>query len=457
MADVLRVLGSIRQSKTKRDRSVSPAAQRAAIQAWADERGYVVVKFTEDLSRSGKVSAFKRPELGPYFTDPLLIGTWDILVTTKIDRACRNTRDFLTIMDWCKDNGKTYVSLREHTDMTTAQGREYARQAASRAEWEREMASERRLETIEELREEGRWAGGKMSYGMRAQRDGGVYLVPDIGGTADIANKMADMAIAGKSNAAIQRRLNAEGIPNAAGKAWRVDGVRYVLNSTVIEQVLGEEKYAQLKRALRTRRPSKGRWVGGKHILLRVAFCMDCGSPLYGFKPESRPPEYGYYRCEHCAFRLRYHELETKTIDALMLGAGDELVHHKVVRMGDQWTAERYDLLRRIDTLREITGIDVSEPIAALEAKLREITDSIEPGTEAWEPTDQTVADYWATLDRAEQGKFLRDAKIRVEAKPSQFKFCITEAGIIQVAHSVSKDRSNGPRHHGRSAERKMR
>ncbi len=103
--------------------------------------------------------------------------------------------------------------------------------------------------------------------------------------------------------------------------------------------------------------------------------------------------------------------------------------------MGDQHTAERFDLIRQIETLKEITDADVSGVMATLEARLREITDSIEPGTEAWEPTDQTVKEYWATLDRAGQSNFLRDAKVRVEAKPGKFKFSITEAGIIQVTH----------------------
>jgi DNA invertase Pin-like site-specific DNA recombinase len=433
MADVLRVWGLIRQSKTK-DRAVSPAAQRSQITRWTEDKGYVLVFFTEDLSRSGKFSAFVRPGSGSPLTDPLKIGSWDVMVTTKIDRACRNTRDFLTIMDWCKDNGKQYVSLKEQIDMTTTQGRENARQAASRAEWERDMAVDRRLETIEELREEGRWIGGRVSYGMRAERrDDGVFLVPDIGGTANTANKMADMSIAGKSNAAIQRWLNDEGILTSAGNPWLTDGVRYVLNTAAMKEVLGEEKYAQLQLSLHTRRPTVGRWASGKHILLRVAFCMDCGGPLYGFKPESRPPEYGYYRCEVCQFRLRYHDLEDKTIGSLMFVAGDELVHRKVVHMGDQHTAERFDLIREIETLRGISGVDVSGPIAALEAKLKALTDSIEPGTEAWEPTGQTVEDLWRTLDRSEQGQFLRDAKISVEAAPGRFKFNITEAGMIQV------------------------
>jgi len=440
MVDVLRVWGAIRQSKT-RDRSVSPAAQRAQITRWIEDRGYVLAFFTEDLSKSGKLSPFKRPGMGPCLTDPMKIGSWDIFVTTKIDRANRNTKDFLTIMDWCRDNGKQYVSLRENIDMTTAQGRENARQAATRAEWERDMAVERRLETIDELRDEGRWIGGKVSYGMRAERrEDGVYLVPDLGGTAHTANKMADMAIAGKSHAAIQRWLNDTGILTSAGNPWYADGVRYVLNTEAMRDVLGEEKYAQLRLALHTRRPTVGRWASGKHILLRVAYCDICGGPLYGFKPESRPPEYGYYRCEACKFRLRYHDLENKTLGSLMFVAGDELVHRKVVLMGDQHTAERFDLIREIDTLKGISGVDVSAPIAALEAKLKALTDSIEPGTETWEPIGQTVEDLVTSLldNRGELGQLLRDAKVRVEASPRRFKFRITEAGMIQMTHQAA-------------------
>ena len=81
------------------------------------------------------------------------------------------------------------------------------------------MASERRLEALAELDEQGRWSGGLIPYGMRADvTDDGYYLVPDIGGTADIANTMADMAIAGKNNRMIRDWLNAEGHTNSAGQ-----------------------------------------------------------------------------------------------------------------------------------------------------------------------------------------------------------------------------------------------
>jgi len=137
---------------------------------------------------------------------------------------------------------------------------------------------------------------------------------------------------------------------------------------------------------------------------------------------------------------LRYHDLENKTLGSLMFVAGDELVHRKVVLMGDQHTAERFDLIREIDTLKGISGVDVSAPIAALEAKLKALTDSIEPGTETWEPIGQTVEDLVTSLldNRGELGQLLRDAKVRVEASPRRFKFRITEAGMIQMTHQAA-------------------
>lgn len=106
----MRVLGAIRQSKT-RDRAVSPETQRAKINAWAQVSGHTVAKITEDLSRSGKVPAFKRPELGPWLTEPAKIAAWDILVATKLDRACRNTADYLKLREWRAANGKRLVLL----------------------------------------------------------------------------------------------------------------------------------------------------------------------------------------------------------------------------------------------------------------------------------------------------------------------------------------------------------
>ncbi len=415
----MRVLGAIRQSKT-RERAVSPAAQRAAITRWAEANGHEVVRFTEDLSQSGKLSAFKRPELGPWLTDPDQVVAWDILVTTKIDRACRNTRDFLALMDWCQAYGKQYVSLRENIDMTTPSGRKSARDSASSAEWEREMASERRQETLAELAEQNRWPGGKVPYGMRADETAeGFYLVPDDGDTAEVARSMADMAIGGATNVAIRRWVNDSGHPNSAGNPWSTNRVRQVLNSASMLDILGEAKHAELRAALRSRTPTRGEWTSGQHWLLRVAYCAQDHKPLYAALRRNRDYR-GYYRCLECGMVARITVLEDGIEAKLREIWGDQPYKVRKVIPGDDYAKELRKLRQQLDAVQGMDYIDTTE----LEARIAELRAAPHaPDEVVLVDTGQTVAEHWDSLDGpAERNRFLRDRDVRFLVSPDGFE-----------------------------------
>lgn len=413
----MRVLAAIRQSKT-RDRAVSPEVQRQRITAWADANGHHVVKITEDLSMSGKISAFARPKLGPYLTDAEHIATWDILCATKLDRACRNTADYLKLRQWCADHGKRLVLLSNpELDETTPAGKAMGSIQAVFAEFERDMASERRLETLVELNDQGRYAGGRVNYGFRADKRGdGFYVVPDKGGTADIANTMADMAIAGKSNGQIQRWLNTNGHTNAAGNRWSIERVRLVLRSETMNELLGEAKHAQLRAALRSREQTRGERVGG-HMLLRVAYCRTCDGnpPLYGALKNNRSYR-GYYRClNSCGSNIRMEQLESFVEQSLLQAVGERKLTKRVLVPGDDHQDAIHALERDIETLQAIAGTET-----VIEAKQAEI-DALkaapyEPDHYERQQLDITVAEHWATLDDEGKGSFLRDWKVTVHA-----------------------------------------
>jgi DNA invertase Pin-like site-specific DNA recombinase len=424
----MRVLGAIRQSKT-RERAVSPAAQRAAITRWAEANGHQVVKFTEDLSQSGKLSAFKRPELGPWLTDPDKVVAWDILVTTKIDRACRNAKDFLNLQAWCEEHRKQYVSLRENIDMTTASGRKSARDSASAAEWERDMASERRLETLAELAEQGRWTGGKVPYGMRADETAeGFYLVPDDGGTAEVARQMADMAIAGTNNVAIRRWVNDNGYPNSAGNSWSTNRVRQVLHSASMLDILGEAKHAELRAALRSRTPTRGEWTSGQHWLLRVAYCAQDHKPLYAALRRNRDYK-GYYRCLECGMVARITVLEDG-IEAKLREMWDDQPY-KVRKLipGDDYAKELRKLRQQLESVQGMDYIDTSE----LEARIAELRAAPhEPDEIVLVDTGATVAEHWDALGSpAERNRFLRDRDVRFLVTSDGFESCSIPAEWI--------------------------
>jgi site-specific DNA recombinase len=407
----MRVLGAVRQSKT-RDRAISPQAQREAIAAWALAKGHEPPIFTEDLSTSGSVSPFERPGLGPYLTDPLKIGTWDILVTTKLDRACRSAADYLSLRTWCSELGKSYVSLAENLDDTTAAGRAMSTVIAAFAEFERERASERRLETIAALQAQGRWIGGRPPFGWRPEkRDDGYYLVPDEGGTADVLRAMADDAIDGVSYMQIARELAARDVPNYSGKGWQPESVRLILRSEPTMELLGDEKAGELRAALEAKRKGTGQWASGKHLLLRVLYCVHCKVPVYGKTRPNRAPR---YECRKCSFTVTKNVIEPKVEGELRARWGDR--PHMITRItqGDNHAQEIRKLERQLAMAQQIELVDTS----ALEAKIAELRSAPhEPPKVDFVPSGMKVTDFWDSLSTtAERGKFLRDHGVKVYA-----------------------------------------
>jgi site-specific DNA recombinase len=400
---------------------MSPTVQRNAIRGWADSNGATVAKITEDLSTSGGTSAFNRKELGPWLTDPAKVAAWDVLVVTKLDRACRNVADYLKLRDWCKRHGKRFVILNnpELGDDDSPAGRAMGTVIATFSQFEREMGKERNKENYDATIELGHWPGGRLPYGWRYNRETS-GLEPDSGGTADILDTMADMAIAGKSNGQIQRWLNDSGHLTMIGREWREDTVRRVLRASKTAELLGETKAAQLRAALRSREQTRGERVGG-HMLLRVAYCRQCGEPLYAQVKRDRPSG-GYYRCLACKIHMRMDHLEERTEGALMFLCGDlELVEYRLVPGDDHQTAI-HALERDIDALKKITGTDM-----VVEAKQAEIEHlrALPFDPDHFEPVPQgiTIEAHWATLDDAGKGAFLRKRHVRVFADRHNFEF----------------------------------
>jgi site-specific DNA recombinase len=418
----VRVLGAVRQSKTQRDKSISPEAQRKHIAEWAGANDGEVVKFTFDLSTSGSTSAFKRKGLGPWLTESDKVAAWDVFVATKLDRACRDVADYLRLRDWCDKHGKRLViiNLPQLNDSTPA-GRAMGTITATFAQLEREMAKERNKERYDELIELGRWRGGRLPYGFRYDPTitpipgEDAQLVPDDGGTADVLRTMADMAIAGKSQGQIANWLNDNNHLSRNGRRWRTDTVRYVLRAHSTTKLLGETKAAQLRAALRAREQTRGERTNG-HMLLRVAFCDQCGSPLYCQLKRDRPSG-GYYHCIACtpAIYPARDKLE-ESAETLLLHLIGNQDHMKMELVpGDDHQAEIHKIEREIDALQRITGTET-----VITAKLTEIKhlESLPYAPDHYVPRPQgiKISAHWVTLDDQGKGAYMRSMGFKIKA-----------------------------------------
>jgi DNA invertase Pin-like site-specific DNA recombinase len=435
----LRVVGAIRQSKTKKQagkkggellvKGVSLEEQKHKITQWATAYGHTVVKLTEDPSTSGKTSPFKRLKgIGPYLTDPELIASWDVLAATKLDRIARNAEEFLGLLRWAKEHGKAVKILNlPDLDDSSPYGKMVLTILAAVAEAERMMACERRADTVAELESQGRWQGGAVPYGWRAvQRDGksGWYLEPDEGGTADVLRQMARLSTDGKSNGQIQRWLTGHAHPpwslaylNAAGKLWSVERTRLVLHSPYTAKLLDQADAGDLAAALRERAPAdRGERVGG-HQLLRVAFCKSDGGPLY-YQKKRRTRKISYYRCLQCGQNVRADWLEATVEKVLLANAGSwKLAERRLVR-GDGPQEAIKALRTEVKTLEAIKGTEAV--VAAKQAEIAKLeAEGYTPDKWVTSPTGQTVAQRWAALGHEERGSFLRLLGIVVKADKS--------------------------------------
>lgn len=88
-----------------------------------------------------KASSFKdRPQLQQLLTR---LRTGDTLIVWKLDRLGRSLKDLVSLVTGFQDKGVHFVSLHDHLDTTTAQGRLMFNLFASLAEFERDLIRER--------------------------------------------------------------------------------------------------------------------------------------------------------------------------------------------------------------------------------------------------------------------------------------------------------------------------
>src|SRR5262249_34302181 len=135
----MRVVGYVRCSTDEQARSgVSLEAQRQAITAEAERRGWNVIHVYEDAGVSGAADLKDRPGL-PAALESMEQNGALTLVVAKLDRLTRSLIGFAELVKRGSQNGWELVVIDQGFDMTTAEGRAMAGMLAVFAQYEREL------------------------------------------------------------------------------------------------------------------------------------------------------------------------------------------------------------------------------------------------------------------------------------------------------------------------------
>lgn len=208
----MRVLAYLRVSTSEQaDSRAGLNAQRAAIAAEADRRGWTEVKYIEDAGYSAKT--IRRPGLEIALA-ALKRGDASVLVVSKMDRLSRSLLDFAGIMQRAQREGWALLALDSPADLTTPTGEAMAGVLAVFAQLERRLIGERTRPALAERRKAGVTLGRPRS-------------LPD-----DVVERIIRENAAGASLAAIARSLSRDGVPTAQGGAkWHPSTVRAIIHS----------------------------------------------------------------------------------------------------------------------------------------------------------------------------------------------------------------------------------
>lgn len=288
------------------------ARQEKACRELAEARGWRVMEVyrDNDVSASGKKP---RPQYQRMLAD-LEAGTVDAVVVWDLDRLTRRPVELEDFIDLAERKRIALASVGGDADLSTDNGRTFARIKGVLARGEVERKSARQKAANVQRAERGLPHAGRRAFGYSSD---GMSVVQD---EADALRWAADQLLAGVSLRAITAGLAERGHRTTAGNAWKPTEVRRLLSNprhaalrVYQGEVVGPGAWPAIldedtHRAAVAILSDPSRRKAGRprrYLLTGLARCGVCGGSIYGVT-EPRGPLYYCETRKHVARRAEH-------------------------------------------------------------------------------------------------------------------------------------------------------
>lgn len=338
--------------------------QRAYLRGWARDHGFVITKEFVDDGHTG--TDFDRPgfqELNACLMD----GSVRCVIVKDLSRLGRNYAETGRYLEQIFPRlGVRFIAVTDQYD--SAQNTDSTQQMAVFKNVLNDFyaadASAKVRTSLGILKREGKFLGRQAPYGYRIDPADRYRLLPD-DETAPVVQRIFALFLGGASRTAIARQLNREEIPSPAVQKgmtdksrnftglWNAETVRRILSHPVYQGDMAQQFTRTVSYKVHDRRRvDPEEWIivantheplvsrddfslaqkmlrvrtyhtaGHEHLLTGIAFCADCGSPLYAKKRGKYwyLNCYGYYR-DPTARRCTAHSIREDVVVQAVLDA----------------------------------------------------------------------------------------------------------------------------------------
>lgn len=284
MTDIRHACAYVRVSREKED-GLSPEQQKEKAELQARLMGIDLIRVYSDIDISGRSD--QRPAFQEMIRD-IKKKQYDVCLVYKLDRFCRNVRDFQHYVEILESNGCSLVSISQNIDTSTPVGRLLRNILADFAQFESEMIAERTRDNKIAAAKKGRWNGGHVPFGFRVV-DKHLEVNPE---ESDAVKLIFNLRGKGLGFNRIAKELTARGYKPRYGSGrksghWTQGAVRsitenpihkgdLIYSDIVIPGALPATVDTETWESAQVLRVLPGRAQQSPHLLTGLLFCTHC-------------------------------------------------------------------------------------------------------------------------------------------------------------------------------------